>query len=189
MRRFNDFKRISPRLQYIDGALGGLTEPSGAFSMSAQFRASFGYEVGKANVEEIVNSLTRTNGVISESLRIVTHSMGGAYGYGFVTAIIEWAKENPDKAKGLQIDVYNFAFFQQNLFDAIEGVTTYQFDNKGDVVVGYGLVGGSIFHKQKGVRKRDKKKGGHSIFDFKNRIENLEEGNYKFIDGEFVEQK
>jgi hypothetical protein len=184
MDKFNDRKTIRNELQYLDGAIGG--NEGFPENMTMGIRALSGYNYGKEHVEEIINSLEKTGGVITETLKIVTHSMGGAYGKGFVLAIIEWAKANPEKAKGLNISVYDFAPFQQNQMSAIPGTTTYQFDNSGDVVVGYGLFGGSFFHKQEGA-KRDKKEGGsHSIFDFLNRINQLQEGNYIFQDGEFI---
>lgn len=106
---------------------------------------------------------------------------------GFLQAIVEWAKANPEKAKGLNIAVYDFAPFQQNQMKAAEGATTYQFDNSGDMVVGYGLFGGSMFNKQEGVEDRDKKSGGsHSIFDFLNRVSQLEPGKYVYQNGQFV---
>ena len=42
----------------------------------------------------IIESLHRTGGVIDESIKVITHSMGGAYGKGYVKAILEYAKEN-----------------------------------------------------------------------------------------------
>jgi hypothetical protein len=185
MDKFKDYKTINNDLQYIDGSLGGNSVLP--LNMVESFREDIGYAYGKANVEEIINSLDRTGGVITETLKIVTHSMGAAYGKGFVKAIIEWAKANPEKATGLNISVYDFAPFQQNKIKAVDGVTTYQFDNSGDLVVGYGLVGGSVFKKQEGVESRDKKKkGGHSIFDFMNRINQLEPGKYVYINGQFL---
>lgn len=185
MDRFDDHKTISNDLQYIDGALGG--KKGFPLNMIEGFREGMGHAYGEAHVEEIINSLKHTGGVISETLKIVTHSMGAAYGKGFVQAIIEWAKANPEKAKGLNIAVYDFASFQQNEMEAVQGATTYQFDNSGDMVVGYGLLGGSMFHKQKGVEGRDKESGGsHSIFDFLDRVNQLEAGKYIFQNGQFV---
>jgi RHS repeat-associated protein len=185
MNKFNDRKIISNNLQYIDGSLGG--DDAYPLNMYVGAREKMGYAYASVHVEEIINSLEHTGGVITETLKIVTHSMGGAYGKGFVRAIVEWAKKNPEKAKGLNISVYDFAPFQENELKAEDGVTTYQFDNSGDFVVGYGLFGGSLFNKQEGVESRDKKSsGGHSIFDFLNRIMNLEEGKYEFRNGQFI---
>jgi hypothetical protein len=39
----------------------------------------------------------------------------------------------------------------------LPGATTYQFDNGGDIVVGYGTVVGSEFNKQDGVEKEIRK--------------------------------
>src|SRR5690606_28673004 len=112
MAKLNDHKTIRNDLQYLDGALGG--NKGLPLNMVEGYRESMGNVYGEAHVEEIINSLEHTGGVISETLKIVTHSMGAAYGKGFVQAIIEWANANPEKAKGLNIAVYDFAPFQQN---------------------------------------------------------------------------
>lgn len=179
MNKFNDHHKVSNSLQYIDGSLGGTK--GFLLSLTAGYRAEMGYLYGSTHAEEIINSLARRGAVISETLKIVTHSMGAAYGKGFVKAIIEWAKANPQKAQGLNISAYHFAAFQQNQLSGVDGVTTYQFDNYGDMVVGYELVAGGIFHKQEGVEDRDiKNNGGHSIFDFLNRVNQLEPGKYVY---------
>jgi hypothetical protein len=100
---------------------------------------------------------------------------------------VEVGSKCPQKAQGLNIAVYDFASFQQNEMKAVSGATTYQFDNSGDMVVGYGLVAGSMFNKQEGVEDRDKQSnGGHSIFDFLNRVSQLEPGKYVYQSGQFV---
>ena len=184
MNKLNDHKQINQSLQYIDGSVGG--EKGLPENMSAQYREGVGYQYGKEHVEEIINSLKHTKGVIIETLKIFTHSMGAAYGKGFVQAIVDWAKANPEKAQGLNISVYDFAPFQEDKLKAVKGATTYQFDNSGDIVVGYGLFG-SIFAKEEGVEERSKNKGGsHSISAFINQIQLLQPGKYEYKNGQFV---
>ena len=71
----------------------------------------------------------------------------------------------------------------------------FQFDNKGDNVVGGRL--GNLFDshhaKEKGRNENGSNdnvnsNGGRSIIDFIDIIKNLPEGNYKFINGNFVKQ-
>src|SRR5690606_22966082 len=123
---------------YIDGSLGGHAPKNGNLNM--QNRVDAGYKQGAIDAAVLINSLARTNGVITESLKVVTHSMGSAFGKGYIKAIIEYAKANPELAEGLSITEYDFAAFQQNKQSAIPGVPLFQFDNKGDDVVD-GLVG------------------------------------------------
>jgi hypothetical protein len=158
-------------------------------------RIDAGYEQGQIDAAILINSLSRTNGVITESLKIVTHIMGAAFGKGYIQAIVEYAKANPKLAQGLSITEYDFAAFQQNRLSAIEGVPLFQFDNKGDQVVG-GIVGGvngSKHAKQKGRQENGSNdnvssSGGHSILDFMGAISTLQEGTYKFVNGKFVKQ-
>ena len=114
---------------------------------------------------------------------------GAAYAKGFINAIIEYAKANPDKCRGLSITEYDFAAYQQNELSAIKGVPLYQFDNFGDMVVG--KINSS--HAKENGREKESNdnvnpNGGHSIFDFMSIINNLQEGTYKFINGSFVKQ-
>jgi hypothetical protein len=121
--------------------------------------------------------------------------MGSAFGKGYIKAIIEYAKANPELARGLSITEYDFAAFQQNKQSAIPGVPLFQFDNDGDSVVD-GLVGrlnGSKHAKQTGREEKGSNDNvsswrGHSIGDFMKAISTLTEGTYKFIDGKFVKQ-
>jgi RHS repeat-associated protein len=186
MNKFNDNRSL-----YFDGSAGGtdgLAAGAGA-NLSSAYRYNVGYREGEQQAEIIIASLARSGGVITESIKVVTHSMGGAYGKGFIQALADYARANPDKAEGLRITEFGFASFQQNEQKAVRGTSLKQYDNKGDTVVGYGLVGGSFFDKQDGAEERqlnpDASKG-HSIFDFVNVINSLEEGSYIFRDGKFV---
>ncbi len=182
-KRFNDNK-----LEYLNG--GNFT--------NASDRYYTGYNKGYDEVETIINGLHRTGGVITESIKIVAHSMGAIYSKGFVKAIVEYAKKHPEKCNGLKITEYDFAAFQQNdeeFSHAVEGVSLFQFDNKGDLVVGgvIGLIFGSHLAKEKGREEKGSNddvnpNGGHMITDFINAIPQLSEGKYKFIDGKFVKQ-
>jgi hypothetical protein len=120
--------------------------------------------------------------------------MGSAFGKGYIKAIINYAKDNPELARGLSVTEYDFAAFQQNQQSAIPGVPLFQFDNAGDKVVGglVGLLNGSKHAKQQGREDGSNDNvllgGGHSIGDFLNAINSLTEGTYKFINGGFVKQ-
>ncbi|MCE2734828.1 MAG: RHS repeat-associated core domain-containing protein [Flammeovirgaceae bacterium] len=178
---------------YLDGALGG---PGALTSLpnnyTAPGRRQQGYEDGKASAAQIIESLERSNGVITESIKVVTHSMGSAYAKGYIKALVEYAKKHPEKAQGLRITEFDFGAFQQNKQSAVEGVPLKQYDNRGDVVVGYGLFGESEFAKQEGAEERvmdNSVAKGHSIMDFMDKIKQLEEGTYEFKDGKFVKIK
>lgn len=188
MEHFNDGNSL-----YRDGALGSGVTASNLFSTD---RESWGKSQGQIDAKTIIANLARDpSSNIIESIKIVSHSMGGAYAKGYIKALVEYVKANPKLAQGLSITEYDFAAFQQNKLSAVDGVPLFQFDNEGDEVVG-GIVGkatGSHHAKEKGREENGSNDnvnpdGGHSIMDFKQAIQGLTEGTYKFIDGQFVKQ-
>jgi hypothetical protein len=185
MDHFGDQKE--PR--YYDGALGGAIGWTDSKLM--EIRMNKGQKRGEIDEEAIITSLARDkNENITESIKVVAHSMGGAYAKGLIKAIVEYAKAHLERCNGLRITEYDFANFQQNKQEAIEGVPLFQFDNKGDNVVDgrVGKMNGSKHQKQKGATGYEDNvnpDGGHSIFDYADAIKNLEEGKYEFKNGKF----
>ncbi|WP_121198995.1 RHS repeat-associated core domain-containing protein [Mucilaginibacter gracilis] len=184
---------------YIDGGLGGWSNTfnhwgSTPSNLNVDDRLVAGYEHSGIDVGDLINSLQRTNGVITESIKVVAHSMGAAYARGLIASIVEYVKAHPEETRGLSITEYDFAAFQQNELPAPDqGVTLYQFDNKGDAVVDgtFGRMNNSHHAHEKG---RDEKgsndnvnpKGGHSITDFMKAVSGLAPGKYKYENGQFV---
>ena len=193
MNHFNDHNSI-----YKDGSMGGVGSilgfPNNPLSVGDRF--ADGKIHGEMDAANILRNLARDkNGNITESIKVVSHSMGGAWAKGYITAIIKYAKAHPDEARGLGITEYDFASFQQNKQSAINGVPLFQFDNEGDNVVGgtIGKLTGSHHAKESGREENGSNdnvnpNGGHSIFDFMSAIQNLQEGTYKFINGQFIKQ-
>lgn len=70
---------------YYDGAMGGNFNRA---SMSCSNRMQSGYNKGYSDASRIISAAS------NESLKFVTHSMGGAYGNGFVKGLQQWAKDN-----------------------------------------------------------------------------------------------
>ena len=120
--------------QYLDGSLGGWNSTSNCenkyFNLYASNRKEAGHEYGKKYAKEILESLHRTHGVLDESLKIVSHSMGGAYSKGFVEAIIEFAKAHPNLSNGLIISEFDFDPFQAGELTAEPKVHTEQYTHK-----------------------------------------------------------
>lgn len=184
---------------YCDGALGGWGNTlnhwaTTSFNLNADNRLTAGYEHSVIDIGDLINNLQRTNGVISESIKVVAHSLGAASARGLIASIVEYAKAHPDQCRGLSITEYDFAAFQQNELPAPDqGVTLYQFDNAGDNVVNgfLGSVNNSHHAHEKGRDEKGSKdnvnpKGGHAILDFKSEISKLAPGKYKYEDGKFV---
>lgn len=135
MNRIGDHKAI-----YRDGALGGwrntLTTQE---NLSAEVREYYGYKRGAVDAKDIINNLSRDeNGNINETIKIVSHSMGGAYAKGYGQALLDYADKN--KISGVKIEFEaDFAPFQPDRQKAIKHPNmgpTYQFSHEGDGVAG-----------------------------------------------------
>ncbi|MDO5527071.1 MAG: RHS repeat-associated core domain-containing protein [Prevotella sp.] len=162
-------------------------------NMFAEDRHSYGYAQGKYDAAFIVSQMQRNKkGFITEKLRLVTHSMGGAYGKGYAQAIVDYAYNNKDKCEGLVIDEYDLAPYQTNMQQAVWGVNTYQWSHVHDKIAGNSLIRGA-------VRMTDNYMGtdwykSHTIDSYEqsniiNQIMSLPQGVYIFSNGEFIKQQ
>ncbi|MNS63467.1 hypothetical protein D3C72_965620 [compost metagenome] len=79
---------------YLDGALGGTKNMAG--NLYNVNRIEAGRHDGYMMAEGLIANLKRDkNGFITETIKIVTNSMGTAYGRGYTTGVYEWvADEN-----------------------------------------------------------------------------------------------
>ena len=166
---------------YYDGSMGGVFNL--LFNLSTPFRDQTGYLDGKMQASNIIKKLAKDkNGNIIEKLRIVSHSMGGAYSKGFVRAIVEYVKRHPELCEGLSIDEYDFAPFEPTFQTSVNGVETFQYSHKNDNVAHNKRENGNVHYMQTSTSEN----AGHSIQDFIQYINSLPEGHYKFINGQFV---
>lgn len=195
MNKLGDHKPL-----YRDGAMGGwdntLWETN--FSKSNVFsssRINSGYDQGKADAKWIIDHLARdkTTGEIVETIKIITHSMGGAYGKGYVKALKDYIKTLP---KELQYQVRitlvaDFDPFQAGSLTADSEIKTQQFKHKGDGnILGMGWLANE---NEKGLDSKDIYTNtgistDHSIMTFFNDIRELTEGTYKKVNGKWVKQ-
>ncbi|MCJ0743870.1 RHS repeat-associated core domain-containing protein [Pedobacter montanisoli] len=198
---FNDYPTAQQvKYQYYDGALGGWSSTFGyqrTLNTMVSSRFDEGRKMGEKNAEAIIASLTRTNGVITESLKIVSHSMGGAYAKGFVKAIVEYAKAHPELSNGLRISEFDFDPYQAGSLSAEPKVHTEQYTHNGKKKSSWWKFFDKIAdEKQKGLDdkengdnnlyREDPKQGSHSISSFIQDISGMEEGTYKFKNGHWV---
>jgi RHS repeat-associated protein len=140
-------------------------------------RRSSGDDKGYEEAEAIIAGLHRTGGVIDETIKIVTHSMGGAYGKGYVEGLKRYIKEN-----GLEKDVRltlvaDFDPFQAGSTKADDDIKTMQFIHYGSLA--------NQKQKGKNVEFPETKSEGddakkHSILSFIADIGTLQEGTYKY---------
>ena len=99
----------------------------------AMDRRSSGEDKGYDEAKAIIAGLHRTGGVIDETIKIVTHSMGGAYGKGYVEGLKRYIKEN-----GLEKDVritlvVDFDSFQAESIKADDDIKTMEFIHYGSI--------------------------------------------------------
>lgn len=167
MQRFNDLKS-----RYYDGSLGGFA-PANVSSLSAEYRRNEGKAQAHRDAADIIKNLQRDkNGKIVETIKVVSHSMGGAYAEGFIQGLSEYIvdKKLTGQVK-IEIDV-RFAPFQTDEQSAVPGVTLIQFSNEGDGVARSDKVKGAQIYDV----NPDKNKG-HSIMDFRGKEDMIPVGN------------
>ena len=207
MTHFND--NTSSRHQYLDGALGGwfnntlAAVPPWMSNLHADNRESAGLRYGRTHAKEILESLHRTNGVIDESLKIVSHSMGAAYSKGFVRALMEVAWAYPKLSKGLKISMFDFDPFQASELTAVPKVHTQQFTHngkkKGKWYDFFNPMVNIADEQQQGVKNSNPNgdnndyiesptEKNHSITTFFGDISKMEEGTYKWNGTQWVKQ-
>jgi len=101
---------------YYDGSLGRNAPFTSHKSKNRNpfVRDKEGYEKGLAEAASIVANLARDeDGNIMETIKIITHSMGGAYGQGFARAILEYLDRHNIDAR---IDfIAHFAHYQPDM--------------------------------------------------------------------------
>ena len=176
MNRLNDNKAI-----YRDGALGGFDNTNwetntDKSNLWASNRISGGYSQGKKDAKMIIESLARdSEGNITESLKIISHSMGAAYAKGYTQAVLDYAKKNNIQGLVVAFEA-DFAPFQpksQSVIKEKNMGNTYQFSHKSDYVAGNEKMDGAVSKDTSSDKEQ-----GHSIFHFINQIMNLPTGSY-----------
>ncbi|MEM9921255.1 MAG: RHS repeat-associated core domain-containing protein, partial [Bacteroidota bacterium] len=155
----------------------------GGTNSGAGSRIADGYLTGLANADAILDMITDENGNVTETIKVITHSMGGAYGKGFVKALLKVAKRRG--VKGVPVTLMaDFDPFQAASFSAIDNVFTQQFNQsfgpgKDDTTL-IGDWAGVANQKQENAEEYydDEDTGSHNIWTFIDDIVNLKEGTY-----------
>ncbi|MDR2650857.1 MAG: hypothetical protein LBC68_00885 [Prevotellaceae bacterium] len=183
MQHLND---NSPPI-YRDGSAGGVWKLFTFFdsNISASARILSGAQQGLKDAPDIISQITDENGNITETIKIITHSMGAAYAKGYVTALVAYLKAHNIPLEAIAFEA-DFAPFQPTKQKAVKGVKTYQFTNYHDNVAGhnplspYGYIEGAKVNTDFDENK------GHSLADYWDEINNLPSGKYKFENGKIV---
>jgi len=156
-------------LMYVDGHAG----------QRAGSRREAGKRQGYDDAPAIIESLHRTNGVIDESIKFITHSMGGVYGDGYIAGIRKYLDEHPELKKQVLISlVADFDAYQAATINNDGKTKKQQFTHKGKG----SSTGWLANEKENGDFEyyESPTKGDHSIFSFFDDISKLKEGTYKW---------
>ena len=153
-----------------------------------EYRIQAGHDKGEEDAAVLIRSLAKTGGVISEPLILATHSLGGAFGRGYLKAIIEYVKKHPKECVGLSISVYDFDPYDANWLKQVSGISITQILHKSK----FGLAN----QLEQGVSVEDgtliddtAKTDSHSIVSFISSISSLAPGKYVWNGKEFVRKK
>ncbi|WP_246008100.1 RHS repeat-associated core domain-containing protein [Chitinophaga lutea] len=154
----------------------------GGNSISSVARTGYGYRKGYKEAAALIASLHRTNGVIDETIKIITHSMGGAYGNGYVKGLKQYLEENPELKKQVKITlIADFDPFQAGEIFADPSILTMQFKHQGR---GKLREAGFLANQdeqgldRKNITTNTNNSVDHSIHSFFYDISKLEEGTY-----------
>ncbi|MBY5952940.1 RHS repeat-associated core domain-containing protein, partial [Algoriphagus marincola] len=153
--------------RYYDGSMGGAWNTASRGILTGNNlipgnRRRAGKSMGFNQAAEIFNSLGD-----GESIKIATHSMGAAYGKGFIQGLRKYAKKNNiDIADLIEFEV-DLAPFQPTQQEAQEGVPTTVVAHEGDPVAGSSPMPGA----DNNVTRKGKKKSlsEHSVDSFDQR--------------------
>lgn len=185
MRHLNDYNAI-----YRDGGLGGWSNTFFAaknVNISVENRINTGFDQGKKDAAEIIKNLERdsSTGEIIETIKVVTHSMGGAYGKGYVKALKEYVSTLPaEMQKQIKITlVADFDPFQAGSLEVDPNIKTQQFIHEDTWnITGFGFLANE---KEKGISDKDTyintgSSTDHFIDTFFKDISKLQEGTYEW---------
>jgi hypothetical protein len=181
MDHLNDHNAI-----YRDGSLGGAASLLGVpyNPLNASDRYGQGAYQGAADAESIISNLARDkNNNIIETIKVISHSMGGAYAKGYVKALLDYARKHNIAGVKVEFEA-DFAPYQPTKQKAVNDKNmgpTYQYSHSDDMVAGD--------DDEPGAEKKDTKSDknqSHSIFSFFDQIKNLPAGTYKVVNGQIV---
>ena len=151
MNRLGDNNAI-----YRDGSCSSWLYTS---SFLPQKREKLGYSLGKFEANSIFSNITDENGNITEIIKVVTHSMGAAYGKGYVSALTEYMNENNIPLSTIEFEA-DFAPFQPEYQKAVEVVKTFQFSHDNDNTAKSKPIKNAIYNSSRA------KDDAHSITSF-----------------------
>ena len=163
-------------------------------SSTASGRIDLGRKKGREDAANIISNLARDkNNNIVETIKIITHSMGGAYGNGFVQGLKDYIKTLPiEQQKQIKITlVADFDPYGAGDIIADPDIKTLQFKHKNDLnIFGMGWLANENESglSKENIRTNTGTSTDHSIYTFFNDISSLSEGTYKWNGSKWEKQ-
>ncbi len=148
---------------YYDGASGGLinwiSSTNSTRNTYSENRYREGYNCGYADSGKIMSSLTD-----NESIKIVTHSMGAAFGKGMISGLLQFGADNGIDMRALiEIEV-DLAPYQPTEQKAVPGIPTITISHAGDWLAGSRPIEGAYNHETR--QGMNKNLDEHSVDSF-----------------------
>ena len=138
-------------------------------------------EAGHISMDDSKYHYYYESGHVVESIKVISHSMGGSFAKDYINALLKYFKDNNLKDALITLEA-DFDPFQANTLSVIDNVFTQQFTHNRVFEGDYWYLANK---KQEGLKHyyNDKEQGSHSITSFFNDISKLKEGTYIW-DGE-----
>ncbi len=148
----------------------------GGVSINSKNRMKLGVLQAIIDAPEIVKKITGESGNITETIKVISHSMGGSFAKGYIKALLKYFKDNGLTNALVTLEA-DFDPFQANTLSVIDNVFTQQFTHSRMFEGDYWFLANK---KQKGIKEyyNDKNQGSHYITSFFNDISKLREGTY-----------
>lgn len=161
----------------------GRTRGCGPYTI-ANSRYKAGYNQGAFDAKKIIAGLGRNEqGTIVETIKIITHSMGAAYGKGYVTALISYIQEIGLNQSIIEFEA-DFAPYQPDQQEAVNNVPTFQYSHSRDGTAGNKKMQGAYI-----IDTSSDPKQTHRLHTFSLQIMSLPTGDYEIVNGKIVPKR
>ena len=153
----------------------------GGTSTSANARIHDGEAQAAQDYQEIINTILGTDGIPKETIKIITHSMGAAFGKGYVRKLKELLVKNGHPEVLISL-IADFDPYQAAKLSADSNIYTLQFTHQG-------IIADQRQNNLPDTNYRvDSQRDSHSIYSFFNDISRLQEGTYVYDGNNWILQ-
>ena len=150
----------------------------GGNSLNPLSRYTCGYRQGMIDAEYVLSQIVGEGGIITGTIKIITHSMGAAFGKGYVKALLKYIEEKGHKNAIISL-VADFDPYQALSLTAESNIHTQQFTHKKRGEGSNAWLANQRQHNLPNANYHDDPdKGDHSILSFVRDFSNLQEGIY-----------